>query len=58
MGDVETEPNMSGKETGAEGTIMLAPELTDNGALSVLSLKKNSLSTKEGGKVLGKAAKC
>jgi hypothetical protein len=34
----ETELNMSGKNIGAAGAIMLAPEIVDNGALSVLNL--------------------
>jgi Ran GTPase-activating protein (RanGAP) involved in mRNA processing and transport len=54
----ETELDMSGKplkRLGAEGVIMLAPEIFDNGALSVLSLKKNSLCTKDAGKALAQA---
>jgi hypothetical protein len=56
----ETELDMSGefnKRLGAEGAIMLAPEIIDNGALSALSLKKNRLGTKEAGKVLGEMLK-
>jgi Ran GTPase-activating protein (RanGAP) involved in mRNA processing and transport len=39
----ETELDMSSKMKGAAGAIMLVPEITDNGALSVLSLKSNNL---------------
>jgi hypothetical protein len=53
----ETELNMSGKMRGAGGAIMLAPEIIDNGVLLVLSLKNNSLGTKEAGKVLGEILK-
>jgi hypothetical protein len=41
----------------AEGIIALANAIPDMGALSVLSLKKNSLGTKEAGKVLGEMLK-
>jgi hypothetical protein len=43
----ETELDMSGKTLGAEGAIMLAPEIAGNGAISSLNLAKNSL-TKNG----------
>ena len=46
---------MHGKHIGPEGAIMLAPEIIDNGALLVLSLKDNKLATKEGGKALARA---
>jgi hypothetical protein len=48
----ETELDMSGKNMGAEGAIMLVLEIIDNGALSVLSLKANKLATKEAGQAL------
>jgi Ran GTPase-activating protein (RanGAP) involved in mRNA processing and transport len=38
-----TELDMSGKEIGAEGAIMLAPEIADNGALSSLNVANNKL---------------
>jgi hypothetical protein len=39
----ETELDMSGKEIGVEGAIMLAPEIIDNGALSHFNVSGNSL---------------
>jgi hypothetical protein len=48
----ETELDMSGKEIGAEGAIMLAPEIAGNGTLTTLILKDNKLLTPEAGKVL------
>jgi hypothetical protein len=39
----ETELNMSGKMSGAEDAILLAAEVVDNGALSVLNLAENNL---------------
>jgi hypothetical protein len=39
----ETELDMSGKEIGAEGAIMLAPEIVDNGAMTSLNLASNKL---------------
>ena len=39
----ETELDMSGKGMEAEDAIMLAPEIVDNGALSVLNLASNNL---------------
>jgi hypothetical protein len=51
----ETELDMSGKGMRMWDAIMLAPEIADNGALSVLSLKDNRLATKEGGKALAQA---
>jgi hypothetical protein len=51
----ETELDMSSKEIGAEGAVMLAPEIAGNGALLVLSLKDNRLATKESGKALAQA---
>jgi hypothetical protein len=46
---------MSGKMHGAGDAIMLVPEIIDNGALLVLSLKGNRLATKEAGKALAAA---
>jgi hypothetical protein len=51
----EVKLDMSGKMNGAAGAIMLVPEITDNGALSVLSLKNNGLLTKGAGKALAQA---
>jgi hypothetical protein len=48
----EVELDMSGKMKGAADAIMLVLEIIDNGALSVLSLKDNSLCNKEAGKTL------
>ena len=39
----ETELDMSGKEMGADGAIMLAPEIVANGALVKFDVSKNSL---------------
>ena len=39
----ETKLDMSGKEIGVEGAIMLAPEISDNGALLSLNLSSNNL---------------
>jgi Ran GTPase-activating protein (RanGAP) involved in mRNA processing and transport len=39
----ETELDMSGKRIGAGGAIMLAPEIIDNGALSVASVMGNRI---------------
>ena len=39
----EAEMDMSGKEMGADGAIMLAPELVANGALTSLNLSENGL---------------
>jgi hypothetical protein len=53
----ETELDMSGKpdrRLGAEGAIMLAPEIADNRALSKFDISKNSLSA-AGAKVVGEA---
>jgi hypothetical protein len=52
----ETELNMSGKRIGAAGAIMLAPEIVDNRALLVLSLKSNNLGA-DGGKALAEGLK-
>jgi Ran GTPase-activating protein (RanGAP) involved in mRNA processing and transport len=52
----ETELDMSGKKIGVEGAIMLSPEIIDNGALSVLSLKSNNLRA-GGGKALADGLK-
>jgi hypothetical protein len=48
----EVELDMSNKRFGVAGAIMLAPEIIDNGALSVLSLKANRLLTAEAGQIL------
>jgi Ran GTPase-activating protein (RanGAP) involved in mRNA processing and transport len=48
-----TELDVSGKNLGSEGALVVAEYLDDNRALSVLSLKNNGLGTKEAGKVLG-----
>jgi hypothetical protein len=40
-----------------DDTKILAPAISDNGALLVLSLKENGLGTKEVGKVLGEMLK-
>jgi Ran GTPase-activating protein (RanGAP) involved in mRNA processing and transport len=53
----ETELDMSGKMHGAGDLLMFVPDIVDNGALSVLSLKQNSLGTKEAGKALGEMLK-
>ena len=42
----ETELDMSGKKMGADGAIMLAPEIIANGALSLLDLSHNRLGDK------------
>ena len=39
----ETELDMSGKKMGADGAIMLAPEIVANGALTSLNLAGNRL---------------
>jgi hypothetical protein len=39
----ETELNMSSKEIGVEGAIMLAPEIVDNGALTKLDISNNNI---------------
>jgi hypothetical protein len=39
----ETELDMSGKKIGAEGAIMLAPEIAGNGAISSVNLLKNQI---------------
>jgi hypothetical protein len=44
----ETELDMSGKKIGADGAIMLAPEIADNGALTSLNLAKNHLGSRCG----------
>jgi hypothetical protein len=41
----ETELDMSGKINGAGDIIMLAPEITDNGAMTSLDISMNSLTT-------------
>jgi hypothetical protein len=48
----ETTLDMSGKMRGAGDAIMLVPDIIDNGALSVLSLKKNNLCNREAAKAL------
>jgi Ran GTPase-activating protein (RanGAP) involved in mRNA processing and transport len=52
----ETELGMSGKEIGAEGAIMLAPEIAGNGSLTSLDISDNYLSA-EGTKLLAEALK-
>jgi hypothetical protein len=54
-----TELDFSNKNLGVGGAIIISAWIThkDNGALSVLSLKKNGLGTKEAGKVLGEMLK-
>ena len=39
----ETELDMSGKQMGVDGAIMLVPEIVANGALTSLNLSNNSL---------------
>ena len=39
----ETELDMSGKKMGADGAIMLAPEIVANGAMTSLNISDNSL---------------
>ena len=34
---------MSGKKIGVEGAIMLAPEISDNGAMTSLNLASNNI---------------
>jgi hypothetical protein len=53
---VETELDMSGKHIGAEGAIMLRPEITSNGALTSLNLSSNYLKV-GGAKIVAKAIK-
>jgi hypothetical protein len=52
----ETELDMSGKEIGKEGAIMLAPEIINNGAMTSLNLAWNRLRA-EGAKVVAEAIK-
>ena len=52
----ETELDMSGKNMGADGAIMLAPEIVANGALTSLNLAKNHLEAK-GAKYVAEAIK-
>jgi hypothetical protein len=52
----ETALDMSGKMKGAEGTIMLAPEIIDNKALLSLNLSSNSLYA-TGSKIIAEAIK-
>jgi hypothetical protein len=52
----ETELDMSGKMPGAGDTIMLVPEIIDNGALTSLNLSSNSLKVK-GAKIVAEAMK-
>jgi hypothetical protein len=51
----ETGLVMSGKKNGVEGAIMLAPEIIDNGAMTILNMSKNDLRGAEAGKALGDA---
>ena len=39
----ETELDMSGKEMGADGAVMLAPEIVANGALTSLDISSNDI---------------
>jgi hypothetical protein len=43
----ETELNMSGKKIGVEGAIILAPEIVDNGVLSVANVMGNKIGKKQ-----------
>jgi hypothetical protein len=52
----EMELDMSGKRIGAEGAIMLAPEIIDNGALTSLNLSSNDLEAKSA-KIVAEAIK-
>jgi Ran GTPase-activating protein (RanGAP) involved in mRNA processing and transport len=52
----ETQLDMSGKRMDAGDAIMLVPEIVDNGALLVLSLKSNNLRA-DGGKALAEGLK-
>jgi hypothetical protein len=54
----ETELDMRGQrgQLGAEGAIMLAPEIIENGALMLLNLSSNNLEA-EGGKIVAEAIK-
>ena len=45
----ETELDMSGKEMGADGAIMLAPEIVANGALTSLDISSNNIAPYAGG---------
>jgi Ran GTPase-activating protein (RanGAP) involved in mRNA processing and transport len=44
-----------GKQMGADGAIMLAPEIVANGALEKLLMADNGIATKEAGEALGQA---
>jgi hypothetical protein len=52
----ETKLDMSGKEIGVEGAIMLAPEISDNGAMTSLNLASNNIGN-EGAKAVANAIK-
>ena len=52
----ETELDMSGKKMGADGAIMLAPEIVANGALTSVNLASNSIGA-EGAKHVAEAIK-
>ena len=52
-----TELDMSGKNLGVDGAVVLATYLKDNGALSSLNLKDNQLASKEAGAALGSMLK-
>jgi hypothetical protein len=52
----ETELHMSGAEIGAEGAVMLAPEIAGNRALTSLNLSSNGLEA-EGAKIVAEAIK-
>ena len=52
----ETELDMGGKKMGADGAIMLAPEIVANGALTSLNLSWNDIDA-EGAKHVAQAIK-
>jgi hypothetical protein len=45
----ETELDMSGKKIGADGAIMLGPEIADNGAILSVNLLKNGIGVEQAG---------
>jgi Ran GTPase-activating protein (RanGAP) involved in mRNA processing and transport len=51
----ETELDLSNHNLSAGCAVLIANEISDMGALSVLSLKSNRLATKEGGEALAQA---
>jgi hypothetical protein len=52
----ETELNMSGEKIDAEGAIMLAPEIVDNGAMTSLDVGMNNIPEKEMKEIMAIAA--